>query len=148
MCTPRVFSFGLATALMGCGGGLSLPSDSSPTALRVESGDGQQGTVGSRLDNPLVVKLTDASSQPIAGVPVTFQFTTDVPGAEVDPEVATDSSGLASAEVRLGSSTGSHQVEARLATAAQVRTTFIVTAVERDRGKKDKGGGHGDDDDD
>jgi hypothetical protein len=117
----------------------------------VVSGDRQQGTVGSKLDKPLVVKLTDGSSHPIAGASVVFQFRDDAPGAQVDPEAATDSDGLASAQVRLGSTTGSHQVEARLATAAQVSTTFVVTALERDRGKKDKGGkdgGHGDDDDD
>ena len=113
-------------------------------ALRVVSGDGQQGTVGSRLEDPLVVKLTDASSQPIARVPVVFQFKTDVPDAEIDPaEVATDSAGRASAEVRLGTSTGPHEVEARVASAAALRATFVVTAV----GKKGGGdGGHGDGD--
>lgn len=149
MCTPhRVFWLVLATALTGCGGGLTLPDDSFPAALRTVSGDGQQGTVGSKLDSPLVVKLTDASSRPIAGVPVVFQFKSDVPDAEVDPtEAETDNDGLASAEVRLGTSTGSHEVEARVASPAALSATFVVTAVERDRGKK-HGGGHGDDDDD
>jgi hypothetical protein len=143
-----VFWLVLATALTGCGGGLTLPDDSSPAALRTVSGDGQQGTVGSKLDSPLVVKLTDANSRPIAGVPVVFQFKSDVPDAEVDPtEAETDNDGLASAEVRLGTSTGSHEVEARVASPAALSATFVVTAVERDRGKKD-GGGDGDDDDD
>jgi len=152
MGTPRrLFSLALATALTGCGGGsLTLPDDSSPAALRVVSGDGQQGTVGSRLDNPLVVKLTDASSRPIAGVPVVFQFTNDVPDAEIDPgEAATDSEGRASAQVRLGTSTGPLQVEARVASAAELSATFVVTALERERGKKDNGGRgsrHGGDD--
>jgi hypothetical protein len=142
MCTPRrLSSLVLATALTGCGGGsLTLPDDSSPAALRVVSGDGQQGTVGSRLDNPLVVKLTDASSRPIAGVAVVFQFTSDAPGAEVDPaQATTDGDGRASAEVRLGTSTGSLRVEARVASAGGLNATFVVTALER---KKDKGG-HG-----
>jgi len=138
-------------ALTGCGGGnLMLPDDDSPAALRAVSGDGQEAPVGRRLENPLVVKLTDASSRPIAGVPVVFQFKIDVPDAEVDPaEAGTDSAGLASAEVRLGTSTGPHQVEARVAAAAGLSATFVVTALERDRGKKDKGGsGDGDGDDD
>ena len=139
MYTPhRLFSLVLATALTGCGGGsLTLPDDGSPAALRAVSGDGQQGTVGSKLDDPLVVKLTDASSQPIEGVPVVFQFTSEVPDAEVVPEATTDSDGLASAEVRLGTSTGSHQVEARVSAPAELSTTFVVTAVEREHGKKD-----------
>ena len=154
MCTPhRLFSLVLATALMGCGGGLTLPQDASPpeaspTTLQAVSGGGQQGIVGSRLDEPLVVKLTDASSQPMAGVSIVFQFTNDVPGADVDPEAVTDSLGRASAQVRLGTSTGSHQVEARVATATALSATFVLTALERDRGKKDKGGKGGGDDDD
>jgi len=151
MYTPhRLFSLVLATALTGCGGGsLTLPDDGSPAALRAVSGDGQQGTVGSKLDDPLVVKLTDASSRPIGGVPVLFHFKSDVPDAEVDPaEAATDSEGVASAEVRLGTSTGSHQVEARVSAPAELSATFVVTAVERDHGKKGKGGGPGGDGDD
>ena len=145
----RLFPLVLATALTGCGGDLTLPDDSSPAALLAWSGDGQQGTVGSRLDDPLVVKLTDASSRPISGVPVVFQFTSDVPEAEVDAGATTDSDGLASAEVRLGTSTGTLHVKARVATAAALNTTFVLTALERD--KKDKGGkrgGHDDDDED
>ncbi|MEP7226512.1 MAG: hypothetical protein ABI785_04050 [Gemmatimonadales bacterium] len=135
----------LGTALIGCGGGsLTLPDDGSPAALTAVGGNGQAAPVGSRLDNPLVVKLTDASSRPIAGVPVVFQFKIDVPDAQIDPEAETDSDGLASAQVRLGTSTGPHEVEARVASAAQLRATFVVTAIAR--GKGGKGDGHGDDD--
>lgn len=138
----RLFSLALGAALTGCGSSLTFPEDGSPAALLAVSGDGQQGTVGRRLDRPLVVKLTDASSRPIAGVSVAFQFTSDVPKAEVDPVAETDSDGLASAEVRLGTSTGSHQVEARVATGAALKATFFLTAVARG------GRGGGDDDDD
>lgn len=146
MCIPyRLCSLVLATAITGCGGDLTLPGEGSPTPtaiLRVESGDGQQGTVGKRLDDPLVVKLTNASSQPIAGIRVAFQFKNEVPDAEVDPEATTGSDGLASAEVRLGTSTGPHQIEARVASPVALSTTFVVTALER------RGGGGGDDHDD
>jgi len=141
----RLVSLVLGAVLTGCGDGLILPDDGSPAALRVESGDGQQAPVGSRLEDPLVVKLTNASSQPIARVPVVFQFKTDVPDAEIDPaEVATDSAGRASAEVRLGTITGPHEVEARVASVAQLSATFVVTAIAR--GKGGKGGGDGDGD--
>lgn len=144
----RLLSIALATALTGCGGDLTLPDDSSPAALRAWSGDGQQGTVGSKLDDPLVVKLTDAGSRPMSGVPVVFQFTNDVPDAEVDAEATTNSEGLASAEVRLGTSTGTLQVQARLATTAALEATFVLTALEREKNKGGKGGGHGDDEED
>ncbi len=147
MCIPyRLFSIALAAALTGCGGDLTLPDDGSPAALRAWSGDGQQGTVGSRLDDPLVVKVTDASARPIAGVPVVFRFTNEVPDAQVDAEAMTNSEGFAAAEVRLGTSSGTLQVQARVATATALNATFVLTALERDR--RNKGGGDGDEDDD
>ena len=135
----RLSSLLLATALVGCGGSLTLPDDGSPAALTAVGGNGQEAPVGSRLDNPLVVKLTDASSRPIAGVSVAFQFKTDVPDAQIDPEAETDSLGLASAQVRLGTSTGPLEVEARVA-APQLTAIFVVTATARGKGRK--GGGH------
>lgn len=141
----------LGSALIACGGDLTLPDNTSPAALRVWSGNGQAGTVGSKLDDPLVVRLTDGSDRPLEGLAVVFEFTSDIPDAEVTPELATtDGSGRASAEVRLGTSTGELQVKARLATAASLNATFLLTALERDKKKDDsgKGGGHGDDDDD
>ena len=138
----RLSSLVLTTAMVGCGGGsLTLPDDGSPAALTAVGGNGQEAPVGSTLDNPLVVKLTDASSRPIAGVPVVFQFKIDVPDAQIDPEAETDSEGLASAQVRLGTSAGPHEVEARVESAAQLSATFVVTAIARDKGGK--GGGHG-----
>jgi hypothetical protein len=143
----RLFLLVLAAVLTGCSGGLTFPEggsppDDSPAALLAFSGNGQQGTVGKKLKQPLVVKLTGASSNPIAGAPVLFQVKNAVPGAEVDPEEAeTNSQGLAYAEVRLGDNTGSLEVEARVPTIPDLKTTFVVTAIE-------KGGGHGHDDDD
>lgn len=150
MCLPyRLFPILLGSALAACGGDLTLPGEDSPVAiLSVESGNGQEGTVGRRLDDPLVVKLTDASSRPIADVRVAFQFKSDVPDAEVDPEATTDSEGLARAEVRLGNSTGSHEIEARVAAPAALSATFVVTAVEQERGRGGRGGGGDDDEDD
>lgn len=142
----RLSSLVLATALVGCGGSLTLPDDGSPAALTAVGGNGQEAPVGSRLDNPLVVKLTDGSSRPIAGVSVAFQFKVDVPDAQIDPEAETDSLGLASAQVRLGTSTGPHEVEAQVAS-AQLTATFVVTATARGKGGKGgKGGGDEDDD--
>jgi hypothetical protein len=117
--------------------------------LQVWSGDRQEGTVRNKLADPLVVRLTDASARPVPGVAVVFQFAGDALDAELTPEEATtDDSGRASAEVRLGTSTGALRVEARLATAASLKATFLVTALERDRKKDKPGRGGGDDDDD
>jgi hypothetical protein len=157
MCTPaapRLLSLIFCAVVSACSGELTLPEnglppdDRSPASLRVVSGNGQEGTVGKRLDNPLVVRVVDASSRPVAGVPVVFQFQSDVPEAEVDPaEAATNGDGLATAEVRLGTETGTQSVEARVGE-PELSATFDLTALEHDTGKKGKGGhGHDDDDD-
>ncbi|MGH7509558.1 MAG: Ig-like domain-containing protein [Gemmatimonadales bacterium] len=169
MCNPfslRLFGLGLGVTLAACsGGGLTLPEDGRPARLVAFSGQDQEGTVGSRLDDPLVALLTDASGQPVPGVPVEFQFDQSVPEAEVDPTTTTtDEQGLASAEVRLGTSAGTQTVEARVLQSSELRATFEVTAVapesdEDEEGKRDKGGkgkgkpdrdrdDHDDDDDD
>lgn len=152
MCFPyRLLVPMLFFTATNCSGGLTLPGDGSPAALRVVSGDRQEGTVGSKLADPLVVKLTDANSRPMVDVPIVFAFTSPIPAAQVNPtEAATDSAGVARAEVRLGNEAGSHEVEARVASSAELSTTFVVTALERDPGKKNKHGndGHGGDEDD
>jgi hypothetical protein len=145
----------LGGTLGACGGELTLgsaPVDGSPAALRAWSGSGQTGEVGSRLDKPLVVQVLDASSQPVAGVPIIFRFDNEPPEARINPtENATNTDGFAEAEVRLGATTGLHVVEAVVAqpAAPELRTTFDVTAVADNKDKdKDKGRGRGDDDDD
>jgi hypothetical protein len=139
----------LATSSSACGGDLILPSDDSPAALNRVSGDDQEGTVGSRLPDPLVVRVTDASSQPIEGVAIDFRFDSDVPDAVVTPQVLTDSRGEAAAEVRLGTEVGSITVLAQVsqASSSELRATFDLTAV-AGKGKKGHGGRDRDEDDD
>ncbi|HEU5305082.1 MAG TPA: hypothetical protein VFU40_10600 [Gemmatimonadales bacterium] len=116
-----------------------------PARLEAFSGDGQEGTVGSRLDDPLVVRLTDGGATPVAGTAVEFRFQDPLTDAKLDPANAeTDPEGLAEAKVRLGTSTGPLTVEARVVSATQLSTTFGLTALAREKGK-DKGKGNNDD---
>jgi hypothetical protein len=126
----------MTSSLFACGGGdLVLPNDKAPAALKVVSGDGQEGTVGSRLPAPLVVVLTDAAERPVPGVPLTFRFRDDFPGAEINPASAeTNDSGLASTRVTLGSATGPYTVEAVAQVAPDLSTTFGVLAVAKESG--------------
>jgi hypothetical protein len=157
MCTsflPRLIPLYLGVALTACGSDLTLPEsgpppdDRSPAQLLAISGNGQEARVGRRVDNPLRVRVMDASDRPVVGAPVEFRFEEAAPDAEVDPATTeTDEDGYASASVRLGNAAGLHKVEARVpdATLTNLRTTFDLTAVERsNRG----GGGDNDDDDD
>jgi hypothetical protein len=143
----------LATSATACSGNLVLsgddppggdsPGDNSPAALRPISGNGQEGRIGSVLD-PLVVLVTDASSQPVEGVAVEFQFDGSVPDAVITPQAFTDSKGEAAAEVRLGTEAGPITVLAQVSQASELQATFGLTAVPKGK----KGGGRGRDDDD
>lgn len=141
----------MGLAVLACGGGdLNLPSDDTPIELTAVSGGGQEATVGSRLPQPLVVRVRNAARRPAAQVPLVFRFQNEFPDAEIEPaSVETDSTGHASVWVRLGTTTGSQTIEATIAqdAAPDVRATFGVTALEK-HGRRGHGGGRGGDDDD
>jgi hypothetical protein len=139
----------LVTSSTACTGSLILPGEDGPAALQPVSGSGQKGTVGSPLDDPLVVRVIDASSQPMEGVAVEFQFDSDVPDAVVTPVAVTDSEGEAEAEVLLGTQAGPITVLAQVSAASsdELRATFGVTAV-AGKGKRGRDNRDGDEDDD
>jgi hypothetical protein len=131
------------SGLMGCGGGdLTLPADVSPASLAVVSGNGQLGTVGTRLPKPLVVRVTDAANQPVPKV--NLRFDTEAAAAEVDPAViATNDTGVASVQVRLGSTEGLQTVVASLAEVGALKTSFTLFAVANEGDDGGNGGGRG-----
>lgn len=95
--------------------------------LVLVSGNGQTGTAGQQLANPLVVKATDASGGPVSGVLVTFTVTGG--GGTLTPaSVSTNSSGLASSVLTLGSSAGTNTITAASGGLAGSPVTFVATA--------------------
>lgn len=69
------------------------------------SGDNQTGTAGSALPNPLVVKVTDSTGNPQAGITVNFAVTSG--GGSVSPTSAvTGINGQASTVLTLGTTAG------------------------------------------
>jgi hypothetical protein len=151
-----VFGAALSLAAIACqGSNLTLPADGFPSELRAVSGDGQQGTVGTQLPKPLVVRVRDAAARPLAEV--VLRFETEIPSAQVEPAViATDDSGLAAVHVRLGSTEGTQTVEALLAddASSDLKTTFALRALAAEEpddddedGDDDGDGGNAGDDD-
>jgi hypothetical protein len=144
--------------LVGCSGGdLTLPDSADPVTLRIVSGDAQRADVGDLLAQPLVVQVLDSDANPVPATRVEFGFLGEVPGAAVDPALATtDDEGRAEAFVRLGSETGEHLIIARVAGTASpdLSARFSVVALSSGGGgggkKDDEGKGHsgGHDDDD
>lgn len=142
--TPvRVLAAIAGFGCMGCNGGdLTLPADVSPASLAAISGDGQEGTVGTKLPRPLVVRVTDAANQPVPRV--TLRFETQAPEAEIDPAVVpTNDTGVAAVQVRLGTTEGLQTVVASLPEAEALKTTFVLFAVGRDEGDEDDDRGNG-----
>src|SRR5262249_17433210 len=106
----------------------SAPTGSAPPAnLVLVSGSGQTGPAGQALANPFVVKVTDASGNPVVGVTVTFAVTAGG-GALSSGSATTNSSGTASATLTLGPSAGTNTVTASLGSLSGSTITFSATS--------------------
>ena len=84
----------------------TVPPPSTPTTLTMVSGNSQTGVQGQSLASPLTVLVTDANSNPVSGVTVTFTVTGGG-GTLSTGSVTTNSSGLASSTLTLGPTAGS-----------------------------------------
>jgi len=98
----------------------------SPSAITRESGDAQSAAVGTALAQPLVVRVTDESGDPVAGVTVRW----DASSGSVSPaETTTDSEGRAAAVRVLGMSVGEQSARASSGELAGSPVIFTHTAV-------------------
>ncbi len=93
----------------------------------VASGDGQSGKVGAKLDQPLVVQVTDAFGNPISGVPI--DWSAQGGGSVSDASNTTDENGLASVERTLGPAAGKQTTTASSEGLAGSPLTFTHTAT-------------------
>lgn len=129
-----------------CSGDLTLPSGGpdgpgapEPDRVRIVDGDNQQARTGEPLNDPLVIQVVDSGQAPVPGTSIEFSFVGDPAGAVLDPAVTTtDSSGLASAAVRLGQESGEQEIVARV-TGTDLSASFTATATRK--GKSGHGGG-------
>ena len=98
-----------------------------PTTIEMVSGNGQSAPVSGSLTNPLVVRVTDASGNPVAGVPVAW---TAVGGGSVSADnTATDAQGLAQVTRTLGSTPGQYGTTAAVNGLQGSPITFVSTAT-------------------
>ena len=84
---------------------------SAPGAILKASGDGQTGTVGTRLPNPLAAKVVDGGGSPMAGVSVQWSVTRGN-GSVAAGSSDTDASGVARIDLTLGLTAGANEVTA------------------------------------
>jgi PKD repeat protein len=125
---------GSALAFAACGGeSLLLPGDGEAAHIDVVAGNGQSGRVGSTLEEPLVVRVTDTQNRPVEDASVVFTFTGDVAGAHATPETArTNSDGVASSTLTLGTREGTLTGQAAVPVdpgVTPVQAPFTATAL-------------------
>lgn len=116
---------GLVVAWSACssdgGGGPPVPTAS---ALTVDAGNNQVGTAGQALGTALSVIARDASSNPVAGVTVTWAAATG--GGSVSPTTSsTNASGIASTTRTLGAAAGTHTTSATVTGVAPVTFSAV-----------------------
>ena len=97
-----------------------------PASLTIASGDNQTGPAGTTLPLPLVVKVTDANSNPVPDVTVLFSVASGG-GSLSDTSVQTDGGGRAQVTWRLGGIGVAHAVHASAGTLPVV--TFHASAA-------------------
>jgi hypothetical protein len=137
-CT-RTFSLaGVSLALLGCGGDLSLPSDSGAgLALSIVDGNGQTGTVGQQLPEPLIVKV-ESGGTPVPGHQIAFVVSGDPAAGRLEPDTAVSGAdGRAVTHWVLGSEPGPHEVEARLVVSEPAPPPTAVFAASAVAGEPD-----------
>src|SRR4051812_37720457 len=114
----------LAAVTLRCGGDNVAPP--TATTIAAVSGDGQHGSVGQTLASPLVVKVTDASGDPVSGVDV--QWAVQGGGSVSAATVTTGSDGLASVQRVLGPDAGDETTSATVSGLEGSPVTFTSTA--------------------
>lgn len=86
----------------------------APARVAIIKGDRQRARAGAELAQAIVIRVTDRSSNPVAGAPV---FLAASAGTVIDTALKTDSSGVASARWTLGRTAGLQTLTVRVDTA-------------------------------
>lgn len=115
----------LAVSVLRCGENVEPPV---ATDIEPISGDGQSGSVGAPLPNPLVVRVTDASGNPVPNE--TVRWTAQGGGSVSSETSKTGSNGEASVTRVLGSQPGEQTTTAAVPGLQGSPVTFVATAVE------------------
>jgi adhesin/invasin len=98
-----------------------------PTTIEEVSGDNQSAPVGTSLPNPLVVRVTDANDNPVAGVSV--NWTAEGGGSVGAATSGTNSSGLAEMTRTVGITPGQYTTTAAVDGLIGSPITFTSTAT-------------------
>lgn len=116
----------LAAAACGDGGTGPNTSTSTPALLSIVAGNGQTGLTGQQLAIPLTAHVVSSAGKSVNNATINFAVTTGA--ATVSPtSVKTDTSGMASTTVTLGSTAGDVKITATVQ-GTSISTIFSATA--------------------
>jgi hypothetical protein len=101
-----------------------------PAKFSVTKGDGQTGPVGTRLTEPLTVKLLARNGMGVPGTKVEFAVGEGAPATLSASSVVTQIDGSASVSVVLGTAPGTISITASVAGVEPARFTLTATAIE------------------
>ncbi|HKH83176.1 MAG TPA: Ig-like domain-containing protein [Gemmatimonadales bacterium] len=129
------------SVLVGCNGGdLVIPPD-EPADIEVVNGNGQVGTAGLPLEQPVMVRLVDATGKGVPNHPVSWVVSGG--GGRATPETSmTDEEGLASVTWILGPTAGPNTLDAVVSDVGR-KTISAMAAGGDDDGGGTGGGGTG-----
>ncbi|MDP3910522.1 MAG: S8 family serine peptidase [Gemmatimonadales bacterium] len=119
----------LALTVTRCGGDGAGPSQPTPAAIALVSGNSQADTVGQVLNQPLVVRVTTSAGAGVPGVSVSWAMTAGG-GTLSGSTIATDANGQASVTWTLGTTAGTNNntATATVSGLAGSPVTFMATA--------------------
>lgn len=118
----RVMALVIVIAAAACDEGVA---GDSPAQLRMISGTGQSGVVGTKLAQPLVVEVRGFDTLPLPGVRVDFRVSSGL-GAVSPASAVTDAAGRASTELTIGAR-GITRVTAAVFSSS-MSVSFLATA--------------------
>src|SRR5829696_4688302 len=129
------------SVFVGCNGGdLVIPPD-EPADIEVVNGNGQVGTAGLPLEQPVMVRLVDATGKGVPNRPVSWVVSGG--GGFATPETSmTDEEGLASVTWILGPTAGPNTLDAVVSDVGR-KTISAMAAGGDDDGGGTGGGGTG-----
>lgn len=120
-----------AAGAAGCGPGTSeiiVP----PVEIVIANGDGQYGTLGAELSEPLHIVLTSLrTGLPFRGATVLWEVESGDAALTTIAAIPTDSTGSARVRVRLGDTTGPVAVRATVEEQSSASVLFSLNTVER-----------------
>ena len=135
MSTEQRFATLALLVLGACSGDSAHLQPLVPSAIKIVSGDGQSGRIGSLLPNPLVVEVTDGAGNVAPGIEVNWSVVTG--GGSIAPATSvTDANGMASAGFTLGPAQGEQRAQAQAS--GLTGPPVVLTAI----GCTDVGCGH------